>query len=326
MKILKENAVILKEIKRLFKSASKIKCAVAFWGEGAQDLFSGSKAKSIEIVCNLLSGGTNPHEIQKIQTKKNVTVKMLNTLHAKVFWTDKGVIIGSANASSNGLSLEGDETDGWEEMSVLIEDPIQIRKVEKWFDEDIWDNAEIINKAVLDKATKIWKSRQKTRISTHKNDSFFDSIKSYLNRDIYIIIDSEFLEKQDETIGNDAGNEIPLLNNNQFTFWRNCSDKNIRGGDAFCFEVRAKSIKYVGFYTILLERHDKKIDEDKFHYGVNKDLEKIGMPENHEKKLIELVKSYIKKEKEKYHSKKFPRKTMSLKEFINSLKHNNQKT
>ncbi|MCX5902648.1 MAG: phospholipase D family protein, partial [Proteobacteria bacterium] len=105
-------------------------------------------AKKIEIICNLTTGGTNPSEIEKLGNKLKKTgglVKMKNDLHAKVYWTENGVIIGSANASSNGLALEGDEILGWKETAIMSTDLKIISATRKWL-LDIWESAEVINK------------------------------------------------------------------------------------------------------------------------------------------------------------------------------------
>ncbi len=72
------------EIARLSKSSRKVMLAVAFWGDGAtEELRLGKKGQSTTVVCNLRSGGTNPHEIEKLITK-GVSVRQCDTLHGKV--------------------------------------------------------------------------------------------------------------------------------------------------------------------------------------------------------------------------------------------------
>ena len=156
LKFLPNNAFIKKELEKIFRIAKETKCAVAFWGKDGSQIFRNSKSKNIKIVCNLTSGSTNPVEISKLQNKygKN-SIRMKNDLHAKVFWTDKAVIIGSANVSANGLALEGPETTGLEEVAVLIRDPIILKQTESWFNH-IWKRAMPINRIHLDDARKIW--------------------------------------------------------------------------------------------------------------------------------------------------------------------------
>ena len=95
--------------------------AVAFWGKGASDLLKkknrGAKAK---IICNLMSGGTNPYEVEKLM--KIAHVKQLNDLHAKVYIGRDSSIVASANVSGNGLGLEGLEQNRWREAGLKSKD------------------------------------------------------------------------------------------------------------------------------------------------------------------------------------------------------------
>jgi hypothetical protein len=61
-----------------------VRCAVAFWGKGAETLFRDLKLQKVQIVCNLSSGGTNPFVIEEIKTAGAV-VRQLDVLHAKVY-------------------------------------------------------------------------------------------------------------------------------------------------------------------------------------------------------------------------------------------------
>ena len=116
---LKSRSEITKRIRHLFGKADEICCIVAFWGRGADELFcklDEEKIGRVKIVCNLTSGGTNPREIEKL-ISKGFGVKHCSILHNKVYWTSRGVVVGSANASANGLSLESVEQEGWLEAA-----------------------------------------------------------------------------------------------------------------------------------------------------------------------------------------------------------------
>lgn len=301
IKILKKNDEILSEIKRLFKSASKIKCAVAFWGKGASDLFSNSKAKSIEIVCNLMSGGTNPDEIETIMDdiKKNGEVRMDNTLHAKVFWTDKGMVIGSANASANGLSLEGAEIEGWKEMSVLIEDQKLIKEAEKWFDKVFMESKKIKKNDISD-AKKIWKKQSGGRINSGKELSFIEALQtgSYFRRNIWITIVCDYLTPEQINKGNKIVKEMkkkdPSILDKKIGLWMNC--ENIpREKDVFSFICKNGKITFDGLlYTL-----PKTKDKNGYQFGIIKDHISINMPKDHFSRLKKAVKYFYKEEIEK---------------------------
>lgn len=110
-----------------------VKCAVAFWGAGAESLF-GVDVKEARIICNLSMGGTNPTVIENLM--KRYDVRQCDALHAKVYIGDSKAVVGSANASTGGLGFEGKK--GW------IEGGVEIQKVEpivEWFDA-LWRDAD----------------------------------------------------------------------------------------------------------------------------------------------------------------------------------------
>jgi len=78
-------------------------------------------------------GGTNPDEIERL-IAAGIQVRQADDLHAKVYLFDKAVVIGSSNASANGLSFQDGDGAGWREANVLIEDPRIIEDVASWFE------------------------------------------------------------------------------------------------------------------------------------------------------------------------------------------------
>ena len=103
--------------------------AVAFWGKGASDLLKKKQGAKAKIICNLMSGGTNPYEVERLMTVAHV--KQLNELHAKVYIGRDSSIVASANVSANGLGLQGPEQARWMEAGVKIETS---REMREWFD------------------------------------------------------------------------------------------------------------------------------------------------------------------------------------------------
>jgi hypothetical protein len=49
-----------------------------------------------------MSGACNPDVIRKLMNL-GAEIKMVDGMHARIYWTRAGAIIGSANASANGL-------------------------------------------------------------------------------------------------------------------------------------------------------------------------------------------------------------------------------
>ncbi len=113
------------EIKELVRGSKNVRMAVAFWGEGATEkLGLAKKGKDLTVICNLATGGTNPREIECLM-KNEVAVLQCDKLHGKVYLFDNDtLVIGSSNASANGLALQGAQLAGWHEANVLIKEPV----------------------------------------------------------------------------------------------------------------------------------------------------------------------------------------------------------
>lgn len=126
------------------------RCAIAFWGQGSEDWVTGPGCR---IIANLRMGGTNPYAFRSISGQK----RHHERLHAKVYIGSSSAVITSANASSNGLGLEGVEQSGWIEAGFLTRD---IEAVERWF-ETLWLEARDVEDADWTAAEVAWRSRSK---------------------------------------------------------------------------------------------------------------------------------------------------------------------
>ncbi|MBY5399500.1 hypothetical protein HFN01_32380 [Rhizobium leguminosarum] len=98
----------LRTIREMLGKADAATIVVALWGAGAIDALGLRKEwRSLRVVCNLQSGACNPSEIEEVQKLRDlgakVEVRSDPRLHGKVYLTDKQLVLGSSNASSNGL-------------------------------------------------------------------------------------------------------------------------------------------------------------------------------------------------------------------------------
>lgn len=136
------------------------RAAVAFWGSGVSGLLPESEGGDQKIICNLMSGGTNPYEIELLRDRIGYeSIAQVNDLHAKAYIGETQAVITSANASANGLGLEGPEQARWREAGVVISD---LSAVVNWF-EELWDKAQPIEDTDLAKAKKLWAKRQQQK-------------------------------------------------------------------------------------------------------------------------------------------------------------------
>ncbi|MEN2749502.1 phospholipase D family protein [Sphingomonas sp. T9W2] len=83
--------------------------AVAFWGGGAaKDLFgSADTARQARILCDVTLGGTQEKALRELGAPDNKRLRQVRALHAKLYLSDQGVVIGSANASTAALGFDG---------------------------------------------------------------------------------------------------------------------------------------------------------------------------------------------------------------------------
>jgi phosphatidylserine/phosphatidylglycerophosphate/cardiolipin synthase-like enzyme len=128
-------------LQEMLASDGRLCAAVAFWGQGAEDIVSKSGRRSIpaQILCNLQSGACNPYVIEKLMGLDDIEVRTSPLLHAKVVITDGAALVGSANISANGLSLEGARA-AWDEAGVYCTDEVLRRDAQAWFDQQ-WEDA-----------------------------------------------------------------------------------------------------------------------------------------------------------------------------------------
>lgn len=140
-------------------AGGEVRCAVAFWGDGALKALFGTKkrASKTRIICDLTMGGTNPEELVLLGAPNNPNLKHVKGLHAKLYLSSGGMVVTSANASNRGI--------GFIESPVLTEcgtfhraGTTAFREAEKWF-EQIWDEAGDVDPDALATAGAAWAKR-----------------------------------------------------------------------------------------------------------------------------------------------------------------------
>lgn len=132
------------------------RAAVAFWGRESEKRLPLSGKGEFQVICNLMSGGTNPHAIEKL---KRANVRRSDTLHAKVFLGKTDAVVASANVSANGLGLEGGEQARWIEAGILT---TEIGPITSWM-EKLWKESQPIKDEDIEVAKSVWAQRQRAR-------------------------------------------------------------------------------------------------------------------------------------------------------------------
>ena len=156
-------ADIQTQVRRIASRTGEVMAAVAYWGSGAAErtgLTEHARPENVRIICDLRSGACNPSEIETLM-QRGLTVRMLHNLHAKVWIGGNDVIVGSANASQNGLP--GADEHGANaniEAAVLSQDPRLARELRAWFHIQ-WCASCKIEDRHLDQARLLWERRQR---------------------------------------------------------------------------------------------------------------------------------------------------------------------
>lgn len=146
---------LLDQLRAEYLRTRRANLAVAFWGVNALENLGIQDGKGVRIVCNLMSGGTNPNEIHALRGI-GADVRQLNDLHAKIGVVGDMSFVGSSNMSANGLGLEGNPA-LWREANVVYGNARpEIVGMFKTF----WDAATEINEADLEAAAEAWNTRQ----------------------------------------------------------------------------------------------------------------------------------------------------------------------
>ncbi|MCY4607223.1 MAG: phospholipase D family protein [bacterium] len=152
------------QVRTIASRSGKVMVAVAYWGKGAAErtgLSGHEDPASVRIICDLLSGACNPNEIKALQ-QCGFRVRTLDRLHAKVWIGGDDVIVGSANASQNGLLGEGEKAaDANVEAAVISHDPAMARRLAAWFELQ-WDASTEIERRHLVRAWQIWKRHRRS--------------------------------------------------------------------------------------------------------------------------------------------------------------------
>jgi phosphatidylserine/phosphatidylglycerophosphate/cardiolipin synthase-like enzyme len=105
MKILTKAAEIRASIRQILQDQSQERIvAVAYVAAGALSYLP--SVKGLKLYCWPQAGGTSPQVIQAL-VNAGADVVFVEYLHAKVYWSPKGLLLGSANLSSSALGGVG---------------------------------------------------------------------------------------------------------------------------------------------------------------------------------------------------------------------------
>lgn len=141
------------------------RCAVAFWGTGAAyEVFGGEFAQrdDVKIICDISMGGTNPFTLRQLGAPENELLKYKDSLHAKTYLSEEGLVVGSANASSNGIGRAGRPAGLVEAGSFFPAGSPEWQEAQNWFCR-LWREAGCVevDQQALERAEDLWGRRAK---------------------------------------------------------------------------------------------------------------------------------------------------------------------
>ena len=115
----------------------------------------------------------------------------------------KSVVVGSSNASANGLSYQDDECNGWDEANIYSCNPTLVGEMGTWFD-TLWNKkACIIKNEDLTDAYEAWSKRRRQLTFPPRDGRDLLTIltedpKQYEGRRVYLAVFTEYLGDVEE--------------------------------------------------------------------------------------------------------------------------------
>lgn len=169
----------LSEAIRTVCAGQDVRCAVAFWGRGSESLFN-EKNPQPWIFCDITLGGTSPEALRALGAPDNESLRHVRGLHAKVYLSERGAVIGSANASQNGV--------GFDKLATLTESGVfistendQYKETERWI-EGLMVASEPIDKDALDLAKRSFRPTKPVGSQKTREGSLLDLVAASPDR------------------------------------------------------------------------------------------------------------------------------------------------
>jgi hypothetical protein len=156
-----------------------VRCAVAFWGDRAAESLFGSPtaASEVQIICDISMGASCPNELRTLGAPDNPNLRHQDGLHAKVFMSDRGIVVGSANATHNALGFKQKGIPPLTEAASFHEAGSAVwLDASDWFHKLFKDSARV-DATALDHAEQLWKfgGGRETGV---RPDSLFDLVST----------------------------------------------------------------------------------------------------------------------------------------------------
>jgi hypothetical protein len=142
-------------------AAPPVDMAVAFWGDKAiERLDLPADLADYRVACDARSGACSPTALGTL-IKRGAKLVDVPGLHAKVYWSETGMVVGSANASTNGLT-ENELAIAGLEAGIWVSDNDALDKSRTWLNTTIASGA-TIKPEDLPEIKLLWDARRQSR-------------------------------------------------------------------------------------------------------------------------------------------------------------------
>ena len=246
------------EIRRMLASNGPIQAAVAYWGEGAIRDLGIHKGLDLTVVCDVRSGGCNTdvvEELIRLFGRKRILTH--DRLHAKTWLAQSSAIIGSSNASSNGLGFEGREADSLVEANLLVDNPDTVTTVRTWMKNSVVRSAREITQNDLKVGARSHAIYRETR-PLPEGDDLLSLLKkqpeSFVGRNAFV-----WLWDQSQPISRWAEKEFKAVQSERkdttFTYWQDITNPPPAGSFILDFDTSSGRPKFTGLWQALNEQH-----------------------------------------------------------------------
>ena len=248
---------VIKSIRGGLRVSSRARFAVAYWGSGAIERLGlrDLDAKAITVVCDARSGGCDPNELQKLSSLLGDNLRTLDRLHAKIWVFDNSAIVGSSNASSNGLGLEGRDAESLIEANLLTEDPNVVSDLTEWFDANVMARSRPVDSGIISQARR---ARRQRPPAARYEASLIEEARARsaaIHDRIYVWVhphEGQDLDKEVARIAN-------LRGIRNLEYWQDVGEEELAhppGTYVIDFDCSGGGApKYTGVYQILHEGH-----------------------------------------------------------------------
>ena len=123
----------------------RVRCAVAFWSaDGVDQVFPKGLPRDAKLVCDISMGSTSADALISLGAPYNQCVRHSVGMHAKVFISDCGLVVGSANASASALGGDGRSPPNMEAGTFHAPGSRSWTAAVHWFDE-LFSNATLVD-------------------------------------------------------------------------------------------------------------------------------------------------------------------------------------